>query len=173
MKAKDYVIEFPKLRAGINTFRFELNDTFLASFEGEHPQRANVIANVELDKSETMLELRFRLNGTIEVACDICLDLFDLPIESEYKLILKISEVEDYSDDEIVYITPGTIEYDLGQYLYECLILSVPIRKVCGMSRDKKECNPVVLEKLKQASADQGKEEGPDPRWDKLKGIFN
>ena len=82
---------------------------------------------------------------------------------------MKISENEDYGDDEIIYITKKILEYDLTQYLYESFVLSIPTRKVCEMTN--KKCNQELATKINNfESEDYG--DGSNPMWDKLKGIF-
>jgi uncharacterized metal-binding protein YceD (DUF177 family) len=112
--------------------------------------------------------------------CDVCLEDFELPVDEEFKLLIKLSETENYEDDEIIYITEKVIEYDLTQYLYESMMLSIPTRKTCDMS-DNKKCNKEVIAKLEELSHIEEEEEDEDdenedktnPTWDKLKGIFN
>lgn len=173
LKSKDYFIEFNKLSMGSNKFEFMLNDAFFASIEGSAISRANAMVELDLVKSETMYDLHFTLNGTVGTTCDNCLDEIDLPIENEFFLMMKISENEDYSDDEIVYITKRLLEYDLSQYLYESFVLSIPHRVVCAMA-DKK-CNEAIASKINNFgdAEEEAKEDETNPMWDKLKGIFN
>lgn len=180
MRSKDYIIEFNKLRMGPNEFTFVIDDRFLAGIEGEHPQHANVKVHLVMIKTETMYDLKFDLAGTATLTCDVCLDDFEMPLKGHFSLIMKISEVENYSDDEIIYISPNLLEYDLTQYLYDSFMVSLPIRKVCSMGG--KDCNPEVLKKLEEMKADeagevkddrQGPKDDDDPRWDKLKELFN
>jgi uncharacterized protein len=173
VKQKDYIIEFNKLRKGVNEFTFAIDDKFLGEIEGEHPQHADVKVDMQLLKSETMYDLKFELSGTVKLTCDVCLEEFEMPLKESFHLIMKISEVENYSDDEIIFIQPNLLEYDLTQYLFESFMLLLPIKKVCSMGG--KECNPVALKKLEELRRDDSldEEENNDPRWDKLKGIFN
>lgn len=172
MKPKDYIIEFNKLRKGSNEFAFVIDDAFLSTIEGEHPAHAKAVMHLDLLKTDTMYDLNFKLEGTVMLACDVCLDEFDLPLDACFQLIMKISEVENYSDDEIIYISPNLLEFDLTQYLYESLMLSLPIKKVCSMG--KKGCNAEVLKKLEEVKpADSNSNENTDPRWDELKKIIN
>lgn len=171
MKSKDYLIEFNKLKAGSNSFEFVLNDAFFASIEGSMITSANVLVSMELIRTETMLDLHFKLKGEFSTTCDNCLDEIRLPVENEFHLVMKISESEDYSDDEIIYITKNLVEYDLSQYLYESFVLSLPSRKVCEMAN--KSCNPEIATKINFIEeSDEGANE-ENPMWDKLKGIFN
>jgi uncharacterized metal-binding protein YceD (DUF177 family) len=120
-----------------------------------------------------MYDLSFDLKGTVRLTCDVCLDEFDMPLKGRFHLIMKISEVENYSDDEIIFIRPNTLDYDLKQYLYESVMISLPIKKVCNLG--KKECNSEVLKKIEELknNAIEDHTDEIDPRWDNLKGIFN
>jgi len=169
LRLKDYIVEFNKLRSGNNTFAFVLNTEFIHSVDDQSNIEAEVFAHLDLFKTDTMYELKFKLSGKIKTTCDTCLDEFELPVDSHFNLILKISETEQYDDDEIVYITPQTIDYDLRQYLYECLVLALPIKKICSLAG--KICNEEVVSKLNDIQTNKD-EDGDDPRWDKLKGIF-
>ncbi|MES2558263.1 MAG: DUF177 domain-containing protein [Bacteroidota bacterium] len=160
----------------MNEYTFPLNDEFFAKIEGASITHANVMATLKLFKVESMYELKFHLKGSVVCECDVCLEDFELPVDEEFKLLIKVSETENYDDDEIIYITEKVIEYDLTQYLYESVMLSIPTRKTCEMSGSKK-CNKEVIAKLEELSHAAAEEEQDDdttnPTWDKLKGIFN
>ena len=173
MRSKEYILEFTKLRKGENLFKFNIDNKFLSEFEGEHPEQANVEVNMVLFKTENMYDLSFEFKGNVRMICDVCLDEFDMPLDGKFHLIMKVSEVENYNDDEIIYIKPNLLEYDLKQYLYESVIISLPIKKVCSLSG--KECNPEVLKKINELELKTSKDliDDVDPRWNNLKGIFN
>lgn len=158
---------------GLNEYTFNLNDEFLSKIEGSTIQHANVIATLALLKAENLYDLKFHLKGTVSCECDVCLEEFEMPVDAEFQLLMKVSEVEKYDDDEIIYITDKLIEYDLTQYLYESLMLSLPVRKTCEMSGTK-ECNKEVIAKLDELRAEEhGDDDDSNPTWDKLKDIFN
>lgn len=156
---------------GSNTFEFILNDAFFQSVEGSFIQHANITVGLDMVRTETMHNLQFNLSGTVVTTCDNCLDEINLPVENEFQLLMKISETEDYSDDEIIYITKGLLEYDLSQYLYESVVLSIPPRKVCAMAG--KTCNEEVASKINNFGSGDTPDEENNPMWDQLKGIFN
>lgn len=174
LKEKDYLIEFNKLRMGLNEFSFVLDDAFFQAIEGSVISRANVTVQLKLNKTETMYDLSFTLSGKIHTTCDNCLDEINLPVEGEFNLMMKMSETEDYSDDEIIYITKGLLEYDLSQYLYESAVLSMPARKICAMAG--KSCNEEFQARINNGQEHTEESGNPDennPLWDKLKGILN
>lgn len=160
---------------GMNDYSFLLDDDFLSKIEGAAIVHSNVTASLALFKTESLYELTFQLNGMVTCECDVCLEGFELPVDEEFKLLIKVSDTENYEDDEIIYITEKVIEYDLSQYLYESLMLSIPTRKTCEMSGTK-ECNKEVIAKLEELSHTEEEEHDDNttnPTWDKLKGIFN
>lgn len=176
LRSKEYILEFNKVRVGINEYTFDLNASFLTHIEGAAISEADVVAQLQLIKSANMYDLKFHFKGNITCECDVCLEDFLLPIDTDYKLLMKISNTDNYDDDQIFYITDKVIEFDLSQYLYESLILSIPSRKVCEMSGNK-ECNKEVIAKLaslNQADAESDEDDDEEnPTWDKLKNIFN
>lgn len=154
---------------GENSFEFVLNDQFFGKIDGNVVKGGAANIALTLVKSETMYDLHFKLDGHVSVECDNCLDGFKLPLTNEFHLMMKLSDHEDYSDDEIIYITRGVIEFDLSQYLYESFVLSIPSRKVCSMAN--KTCNSEIADKINNFT--ETGEEGNNPLFDKLKGIFN
>lgn len=172
------MIEFPKLRAGANQFEFKVDEKFLSDYEYSPVKQADVDIKLNLFKTENMLDLDFMLSGTANVVCDTCLAAVDMPISLIFKLVIKFSDSENLADDEIIYLNRGEHEYDLKQFLYESLIVAIPSKKSCDEVPEPKPCNKDVLAKIglvtnvEEAEEESG-EKDTDPRWDKLKDIFN
>jgi uncharacterized metal-binding protein YceD (DUF177 family) len=172
------MIEFPKLRAGANQFEFKVDEKFLSDYEYSPVKQADVNIKLNLFKTENMLDLDFMLSGTANVVCDTCLAAVDMPISLKFKLVIKFSDSENLADDEIIYLNRGEHEYDLKQFLYESLIVAIPSKKSCDEVPEPKPCNKDVLAKIglvtnvEEAEEESG-EKDTDPRWDKLKDIFN
>lgn len=158
---------------GLNEYTFDINDGFLSTIEGAAVQHADAQVKLNLLKFENLYDLSFHLTGSVLCECDVCLEEFKLPLDAEYKLLIKVSETENYEDDEIIYITEKLIEYDLSSYLYDSLMLAVPQRKVCEMSGNK-QCNEEVITKLEELNQpiEDEEEKNNNPTWDKLKDMF-
>lgn len=167
MKRKEYLIEFNKVLKGENLLEYKLGKEFLHLFAEDSTEDIDIQATVKVQKSENMYQVTLHLKGSVKLTCDLCLDEYPQPVDSNYHLIIKVSEQERYDDDEIIYITPETISYDLSQFIYDNLMLSIPLKKVCTESG--KECNQEVVSKMDELRYHE--EEEPDPRWEKLKEI--
>jgi uncharacterized metal-binding protein YceD (DUF177 family) len=112
-----------------------------------------------------MMVLEFTISGTVRTTCDRCNEEFDMPLEGEYRLIVKVGGHETGDeDDDIITVAANEHELDLSQYLYEYITLSLPIRRV----HPDGTCDEEVIKKLNDHLTEG--EEG-DPRWDGLKNI--
>jgi uncharacterized metal-binding protein YceD (DUF177 family) len=118
------------------------------------------------------MELNFSISGTVNAICDKCAEEFDMPIDSENKLIIKVgqSEAADEMNDDIINIAGNEQKFDLSQYIYEYIILALPSKRVHSLKSD---CNKEVLKKFNLLSIEEKTEtkEPSDPRWKELMNI--
>lgn len=178
-KTKAYLIEFNKLKQGLNEFTFLLDDKFLADFEYSPFENANVNVQLTLIKTESLYDLKFDFTGVVKVVCDTCAEDINMPFNEKFGLIMKLSEANNFDNPEIIYVARTEIEYDLRQYLYESLLLAVPQKKGCDELPEPKPCNMEVLkklasiEKIEDDEINNDDQENADPRWNKLKDLLN
>jgi uncharacterized metal-binding protein YceD (DUF177 family) len=95
-----------------------------------------------------------------------------MPIEFATKLFVKFGETNEEQTDEIIVLSFSEHEFDLKQYLYEYILLSLPYRKVHPNDKKGKSlCNKEMLKKLNEYVI-RGDDQTIDPRWDNLKNLF-
>jgi uncharacterized protein len=169
-------IQFSGLSLGIHQFSFNIDDRFFAELEGALIEKGNVLANVELDKRETMLVLKISFEGFVEIECDRCTTLAPFPVEGNAKMIIKLSDSDESpnNEDDIISIERGEHEFNLSQHLYDYIALSLPLRTVpCEENGDESICDKVVIEKLEGLKINElpETEENIDPRWEKLRQL--
>jgi uncharacterized metal-binding protein YceD (DUF177 family) len=169
---KQFIVPFAGLSLGDHRYEFEIGDWFFEQFEYSEIKKANVKVVATLKKTSTMLAFDFQETGEIEVCCDRCAEDFYLPVDGEHRLIIKFGPEAREESDEIIVLPSGDHEIDLSQYIYEYLILDLPIQRVHGTDAEGNSlCDPEVIEKLNQIATENKKEEGNDPRWDALKNL--
>lgn len=175
---KDYDISFIGLKDGSHQFEYVIDKAFFDFFEYEDFYNSNV--NVQLDflKKPTMFELLFKVSGEVEVTCDVTNELYFQPIENRLSLIVKFGEEFNDENEELLIIPHGEFKLNVAQYIYEAIVLAVPIKKVHPGVEDG-TLKSDVLEKLREYELSEGFEEIKnveeveiDPRWDKLKNIL-
>lgn len=167
-----FLIPFIGLKDGIHRFDFKVDNTFFEGFDFFDFQNSHAKVDLIFEKKPTLLELNFTAKGQVRVPCDITTELFDLPIDTSFKLVVKFGVAEQFDDDEILILPHGTHEIQIAQYIYEMIVLSVPQKKVHpGIAKGTLKSE--ILEKLKELQPQENPStEDTDPRWDKLKDLL-
>jgi uncharacterized metal-binding protein YceD (DUF177 family) len=174
-KIRDFLIPFVGLKLGKHYFEYQINKQFFDHFEYDEFQNSDIKVNVVLDKKSNMLELDFKHKGTVNVPCDLTSEDFDLPIKGKMKLIVRFGEEFNNDNEELLILPHGEFEIDVAQYIYEMIVLSVPVKRVHPGVKDG-SLQTEALTKLNELTTEQKEErvqeENIDPRWDKLKKLL-
>jgi uncharacterized protein len=169
---RQFVILFKGLSAGKHDFVFDVDDRFFDDFEGSEITKGNLKVFVELLKSVNFLELNFKLEGSVVVTCDRCLDEFDLPIKYITKLYVKFGENTEDQNDEIIMLSYSESEIDVKQFIYEYVHLSLPYKRVHpNNKKGRSTCNAEMLKKLGEYSVRDHTDTSTP--WDSLKNLMN
>jgi len=170
---KQFSIPFTGLKLGVHHFDYELDDRFFNAFEYSLIKSGNLKVDLELEKQETMLLLKFKVMGTVNLDCDKCLSEFAYPVNLYERQIVKFAEDELESDDEeIITLSRKDTEIDISAPLYEMINVAVPYIKNCEQAD--KDCDQEMIDRLEQLSIDKQAEENEqtsDPRWEALNKL--
>lgn len=165
------LIPFKGLTEGEHDFQFQVDSAFFSQFENSEIKNGQVTVIVDLIKRSTLLELDVEISGEIEIECDRCLDLFNLPISYHGKLYVKFADYETSEDDDLIILNHNEHEVNLTQFVFEYIHLSLPVKRIHPDINGKTGCNKEMMAKLNDHIIDEEIEEKTDPRWDKLKDI--
>ena len=172
---KEFLIPFAGLKQGKHQFEFEINKTFFDGFDFDEYNDVNIKVNLVLEKKSTMLELGFKHKGTVNVPCDITTEDFDLPVKGKLELIVKFGDEYNNDNDELLILQHGEFQLDVSQYIYEMIVLSVPLKRIHPGVKDGTVA-PDVLNKLNELAPHEEQteeeEKTTDPRWDGLKKLL-
>lgn len=166
-----YNVDLKGMKASSLDMEFALDNAFFADIDGEEFQRGSVRAVVKVTKGRDLFEISFALRGTVIVPCDRCLDDLEIEVDTENALRVKLGD--DYADEgDIVIIPEQEGDLNIAWYLYEFIVLALPMKRVHAPGK----CNHEMTGKLKRHTAgaeaeDAGGEEQIDPRWAGLKDI--
>ena len=167
---KKYKISFSGLQIGHHSFDFQINDQFFESFEKSRVQKGNLFLKVEMDKSETMLQLHFSFKGEVTVTCDRCLDDFLYPLEFNELLIVKYGYKKHEESENILVIDANEYEIEIAQYIYEYVNLALPMQLIHpDLKNGESTCNPDFLKNFEFQENEDDIE--MDPRWEALKKL--
>lgn len=152
MKSEDrYGIQFKGLKEGIHDFEFIIGKPFFDEFSRLEVADGKVMAHVSLNRKISFLDLDIRLTGSIRVNCDRCLEPFDMETDYTGHLVVRFSDKDEEGDDELIFLHPEDHTLDLKHYLYECISVSIPYRKVHpDLPGGEPGCDPEMLKKLNE-----------------------
>ena len=180
---KTYSVSFSGLSDGFHHFEFTLNPQFLAEFPESPVKETQSRVRVELEKRIGMLSFSFHLDGTVRVPCDLCNEPFDLVLDHEetllVKLVAELPETEVH-DAEVMYLLNSAHALNLADTFYEMLILAIPMRHVHpDNEQGLPSCNPEILRYISGYSQEDTSPEQPDETsesssiWTALKNLKN
>jgi uncharacterized protein len=170
--SSSYTILLSGLKEGHHTIDFEIDKEFFEKFEESEVKEGSLIANIEMNKGSSHLDMIIRVSGSLRVSCDRCLEMFSQPVSSENRLLVKFGKSIEDLDPDILLLPADEYELDLQQQIYEFIILALPIKRVHPADKNgKSTCNPFMLKKLEELLIEEEKEN--DPRWDELKKLMN
>lgn len=177
-KLAAFTIPFVGLKQGKHTFDYQINNEFFEHFEFDEFNSANVTVDLVLEKKPTLMELTFKASGDVNVYCDLTSEPFDQKLEGELILVVKFGDEFNDDNEELLILPHGEYQLEVAQYIYELIVVSVPLKRVHPGVLDG-SLKSEVLERLeelrlKEADLDEIEEkEDIDPRWNKLKNLLN
>jgi uncharacterized protein len=172
-KISKYDIAYKGLKEGRHKFEYQIDDAFFELFEGSLVQKSNVAAEVILEKRSTILILLFKIEGTLELTCDRCLENYDQPVKKTAEIFVKFGEEKFDDGDDVICVSPEEYHLNVAQLLYEYTVLSIPAKHVHPDDKNgNRTCNKEMIEQIKKYST-SANEETHDQRWDILKKLGN
>jgi uncharacterized metal-binding protein YceD (DUF177 family) len=154
-----YEIAFVGLRAGVHEFSYELDNQFFKDKGAQDTE--NIEANVKLllDKNTGFMLLKFIVGGKAEVSCDRCGNPLTADLWDEFNMVVKLTEDPEEmnnteEDADVFYISRTESHINVEDWLYEFVMLSIPLQKMCGNDAEGHSlCNEEVLKKLEEMKA--------------------
>ena len=167
-KLRNYDVSFSGLKIGKHEFRFEIDKEFFQLFDTEQ-EFTNPKINVEvfLNKHTTFLEFEVKVDGKVELVCDITNDSFDHDIENQIDILVKFGEEYDDSEEDAVTILAKDHAFNVAHLIYENVALSIPMKKISPNISDE---DLAILEKFRPKEIEEEEQE-VDPRWEALKKL--
>jgi len=168
------------LKEGMHEFRYDVTDKVIEELGHEHPDFENLNTTVVLkfDKQNGFFQLHFDIDGHVDVPCDRCGDTFSMRLWDEFDLIVKLTSDTDEDGEEeeeeadIVFIPRSETVLDVSGWVYEFVMLSMPLQHIHPDKADGTSgCNPEALKLLDKMS---GADEAKKAMWsglDKFKNL--
>ena len=193
-KYSQYKIDLKNLPNETTTYSYVLDQKFFDAIDHEEVRKGSVKAELTVRRTVDAYEFNFHLFGAIQIPCDRCLDEMSQEIDATDRLVVKLGEEYSEDSDELVTIPQDEAAINIAWYLYEFIVLDIPIKHV----HEQGKCNKAMVSKYRQHQAvsisdgddedddednllddslndddsiDDSSEEITDPRWDELKKL--
>jgi len=125
---------------------------------------------VSINKVSSQFFFNVSVDTKARFICDRCLDEFTMELKDNFRLVYTLEKdyVEDEDNTGIKSLGSESDVIDISGDIREALLISIPMKtlcsedckgicSVCGVNRNKEECNH--------------KDERIDPRWEALKSL--
>lgn len=188
-KFDQYKIMLKTLPEGTHTFEYLLDTEYFRKIDSPEVERGKVNATVTVKNNEGEYEIRFQLDGVIQIPCDRCLDDMEWPISQKSRLVVKLGNTYSEESDEIIVIPEDEGEINLAWFLYEFIALSIPVKHVHAPGKCNKQMSTTLKKHLVRSGDDEGDDsetafeevdeglseesEPVDSRWDDLKQLID
>ncbi len=158
---KEFDIQFVGLKDGFHQFNYHIDKTFFDAYNFDEYEDASLKVTVEMNKKVNLMEFKFAVKGFVTVPCDVTGELFNLDIEGDFPLIVKFGDEYNDENEEILILSHEMYKLNVSQYIYELIVLSVPLKRLSPDVKDDEQIEQIEY-----------KNEEVDPRWDKLKDLL-
>ena len=168
----NYKFDFKELSKGKYSQEYIVDDNFLRELDYPDLKKGKIKIFAEIDITGSSIFFEFRINGYLEVMCDVCLDYFEMKINNQTDLIAIFNDDTNIISEQEnkIFISKSENYVNLTSHFRDFILLSLPIKKVHPLDEDgNRTCNQDFLLKLEELSTIEKKK---DPRWDKLKKII-
>lgn len=169
----EFKIQFSGLKLGEHEFDLVADNRFFEAIGNPSGHSGEVKISLTLLKQPHMLELMFDMNGWLNSECDRCSAPYKFPVSTTAKLYVKIGSLtgddgESELDDNIVTLSQEAHEVDVAQYVFENIVLALPLRSVpCEDLGQTDLCDHDVLARLNQHAPTKAH----NPMWDALNNL--
>lgn len=145
-----FSLPYSGMKDGLHTYRFEVDNSFFKALENCTIEGGQLNVEVIFDKRGDTSSMSMNIQGHVLAVCDRCLTDIELPLESTFEHIVKVTRKSiEAENDDIIHISEDQHTIMLAQIIYENIILSMPIRNVfeCN-SLDPIPCDLETLQRL-------------------------
>ena len=160
------------LKADEARYSWEIGPDFFRLFDDEHESPSGHFTVVmDLQRSGTVITLEFHIQGIVQTSCDRCLAPIDMPIEGDYEIIVKFGDPAE-TTDEVIVIDPEASGLNVGQHIYDFVLLSFPIsRRIPGCeTMVNRPCDMTVLAYLSKTENETNNDDN-DSLWEDLRKV--
>ena len=144
---------------------FEIKDKFFKAYEDSEVKTGEFIVNTLVVLRGLDRKVTINIEGKItNLLCDYCAKGLEWAISTTLNFVIKESEKEMESTDEIIYVLPNQHQVDIDHLIFEMINLSIPNKRTHNKSERKDgSCDKEMLQLIEEYAIKTN--DKIDPRW--------
>lgn len=127
---QELVIQIPKADTATSQVTYQLGSDFFSLFEGSLLEKGNLVVNIFLDKTPRHIQLRFWIQGEVELSCDRTGELFNYPLHIERAVQFKLGETYQELDLDLYMIGREASYIEVAQHIYDFVHIAIPMKRL-------------------------------------------
>ncbi len=153
---------------------FEGSDLFFEHFDQDIIEGGDFKVKLILEKTTTLLRLRFDIDANLRLICDRSLEEFTEKFIIQETHIYKYGESAQEMSDEMEVIPFGTPKLNVADLISDYILLSVPMKNLHPRFRtDEDEDEDGILVYVDPNAEKTETDTSTDPRWAALLNLKN
>jgi uncharacterized metal-binding protein YceD (DUF177 family) len=151
-EVRDYIVlPLRNLEKGKHVFDFDMDTELFSEYQNPEIIEGSAEVSLNVERFSHYMNVLLTFSGTLTVSCDRCLENFDIPVEGENQLSIRLGEAPEEPEiespgEDIMYANAEDEEIDLTDYVYESICLALPIQRIHGNDAEGNSfCNPEML----------------------------
>ncbi len=148
-KLDAYKLPLKSLPEGTHQYEYQLDTNWFTLIDGPEVQKGNVNAQALVKNTGYVYEIHLKVEGTVQVPCDRCLDDMPIEIAQESRLFVKFGSEYREESEEVIIIPEADGELNIAWFLYEMIALAIPMKHVHLPG----QCNKTMVKKLQKHTA--------------------
>lgn len=147
-KFSEFRLPLKTLSEGVHTFEYRLGKQFFVNMENADIHDADLRVTLTVTHKRDIYDLAFRVEGTVTLICDRCLDDLEQPIDASYDIAVKLGD--DYSETDDLLIIPESDNYlNVAYMIHDTASLAIPAKHVHPVGK----CNRAMSALLRKHRA--------------------
>ena len=164
-----HFVRIAGLKEGAHRQSFIIKDKFFEAYEKSEVKEGEFIVNSLLNIKGIDRKITIKIEGVIKnLLCDYCAESLNCKISTNLDFVIKESEEQIETTDEIIYVLPKQHHLNINQLIFEMIALAVPTKKF-HQENGKINCDRKMLSLIEKYATKQ--KQNADPRWEALRKL--
>ena len=187
-KFSAFKLPLKSLPVGSHDFDYHLDKEFFQNMENSDIRDGNIDVHTTVVNKGQYYDLTFNIKGELTLLCDRCLDEMQLPVETQYHIIVKYGPDFNDDSDDLLEIPESDNFLNVAYMIYDTIVLEIPIKHVHPLGKCNRAMSSLLRKHRAPGSLDDDAElqeelldddlleesdstASTDPRWDALKNL--